>query len=56
MRNPDVKSVSCEISKDMWKRLRIIAIKKDISLSQYLREMIEKNISVKRNENEEGNV
>lgn len=46
-----VKGIPTEVSKECWKKLKIISIQKEISLSQLVREVLEKFVLGKKVEN-----
>lgn len=48
MSKEDLKSVPAEVSKECWKKLKIVAIQKDISLSQLIKEILERSMSSKK--------
>ena len=43
-----MKSIPSEVSKECWKKLKIVAIQKDMSLGQLTREILEKAVSTKK--------
>ena len=42
MGNLDKKNISIEVSKECWKRLKILSIQKDISLPELVKDILEK--------------
>jgi hypothetical protein len=46
-----VKSISSEVSKEVWKRLRVLAIQKELTLPKLIQEILEKHVNQKRYEN-----
>lgn len=48
--NEKLKLVSTYISKESWKKLKILSVQKDLSFSQCVREVLEKCVSNKKME------
>lgn len=44
----DTKNINIEILMETWKKLKIIALTKDISLQDVVREILDKAVSKKR--------
>lgn len=55
MTKEELKKISSEVSNDCLKKLKIIAIEKEISLSQHVRNILEKSVASKKFSNEEVN-
>ncbi len=47
MSKESLKKVGTEVNNETLKKLKILAINKDLTLAQYLREILEKSISKK---------
>lgn len=45
MSKENIKSIPAEVSKECWKKLKIMAIQKDISLGQLVKDILEKSMS-----------
>lgn len=43
------KKLSIEVSKDCWKKLKIISIDKDVGINKYIRDLLEKHVNKKSN-------
>ncbi len=50
MSKEELKSIPVEVSKECWKKLKIAAIEKDLSLSQLVRQSLEKSFVGKKQE------
>jgi len=48
MSKEEVKSIPAEVSKECWKKLKIVAIQKDISLGQLVKDILERSMSSKK--------
>lgn len=48
MSKEEVKAVPSEVSKECWKKLKIVAIQKDITLGQLVRDILERAMSTKK--------
>ncbi len=51
MLEKDLKKVTVEVSNDCWKKLKILSIQKEISLTQCVRDLLERSMG-KKNINE----
>jgi predicted HicB family RNase H-like nuclease len=47
MSREDMKKVTAEISKDCWKALKVLAVQKEVSLAEVVKEVLEKSMSKK---------
>lgn len=47
MSKDDVKKVSAEVSKECLKKLKILAIQREITLPELIRELLERSVSKK---------
>lgn len=47
MSKENVKTLSIEITKETWKKLKIISIQREITLVELSREILEKSVSKK---------
>lgn len=50
MSKEELKSIPVEVSKECWKKLKIAAIEKDLSLSEFIRQNLEKSFINKKKE------
>ncbi len=48
MSKEEVKPIQSEVSKECWKKLKIVAIQKDQTLPQLVREILEKAMNNKK--------
>ena len=48
MSKEEVKNVPSSVSKECWKKLKIVAIQKDITLPQLVREILERFTATKK--------
>lgn len=48
MSKENIKSIQSEVSIEVWKKLRIVAVQKDLTLPQVIREILEKAMSSKK--------
>lgn len=48
MSKQEVKPIQSEVSVECWKKLKIVAIQKDLSLGQLVKEILEKSMSSKK--------
>lgn len=55
MSKEELKKVATEVSKECLKKLKIISIQKEITLSAYIKEVLERSVSKKSFEVEEVN-
>ena len=46
----DVKNINVEISYECWKKLKMLAIDKDSSLQEIVRDILERTVKNKRND------
>lgn len=53
MSREELKKVTAEVSKECWKALKVLAVQKEINLSQVVQEILEKSIN-KRSKQAEG--
>jgi len=51
MSKDNFRFINLKVSNEMWKKLKIISIQKDMALSDFLYEFIEKSFSSKKYEN-----
>jgi len=47
MSQDDLRKISAEVSKECWKKLKIISVQKEISLAECIKEILEKSVSKK---------
>jgi hypothetical protein len=48
MTKENVKPIQSEVSVETWKKLKMLAIQKDLSLSQAVREILERSMTNKK--------
>ena len=48
MSKENIKPIQPEVSKECWKKLKIVAIQKDITLPQLVKEILERSMSNKK--------
>lgn len=53
MSKEDKKDVKCTVSKEVWKRLKIISVQKEISLPELAAQVLEAFANKKKFDNEE---
>lgn len=53
MAKEENKSISTEVSKEVWKKLKILSVQKEISLPALVKEILERSVSKKTVETEE---
>ena len=46
----ELKNIPVSVSKECWKKLKIVSIQKDISLSQLVRDTLERYVTSKKME------
>jgi hypothetical protein len=46
-REKDLKNISLRVTNDCWKKLKILSIQKEISLQEYVKDILEKSITKK---------
>jgi len=47
MKEEELKKLTVEISNECWKKIKILSIQKEISLSEQVRDILEKSVSKK---------
>ena len=47
MNEKNLKNISVEVSNDCWKKIKIMAIQKEVSFQEQVRELLEKSVSRK---------
>lgn len=50
MTEEDVKDIKSQVSRECWKKLKIICIQKDLSLPELIKEVLERFVSTKKYE------
>ena len=53
MSKEESKSISTEVSKEVWKKLKIVSVQKEISLPALVKDILERSVSKKSIETEE---
>ena len=48
MSKDNIKPIQSEVSVEVWKKLKIVAIQKDLTLPQLVREILERSMSNKK--------
>ena len=43
----DIKNINIEISKEVWTKLKLISVSKDMTLQDVVREILDKSVSKK---------
>jgi len=44
MSKDEIKSIKVDLTKEVWKRLKILSVQKDISLQELIKDILEKSI------------
>ena len=53
MSKEDQKDVKCKVTKDVWKKLKILSITKEVTLDELVKEILSTYVSKKKFEGEE---
>lgn len=51
MTEEDVKDIKTQVSRECWKKLKIICIQRDLLLPELVKDVLEKFVSAKKYEN-----
>lgn len=56
MAKENIKTLSVEVNKETWKKLKIMSVQRELTLPELIRELLEKITSNKKYDLEENNV